>query len=251
LRYKLLSEILPIINDAYQLKTEKNQNRLLILLVISGALLLALIVSLYLILIQNKDVRNKKNELSEVNKQLNGLNKNLADTNHKLQSINKELSESNHVKEHYIGNFLNICSDYIYKLDQFNKRVNKQLAHRKIEELFIETKSKKLIDTEIKEFYRNFDEAFLHIFPNFLSDFNKLLLDEEQIQLKSEERLNTELRIFALIRLGIKDSSHIAKLLRYSVNTIYNYRVKIKNKAKGDRENFENEVMKIDAVSAS
>jgi hypothetical protein len=193
-------------------------------------------------------VKDKKNELSAVNQQLKKLNKDLADTNNKLQTINIELSESNHVKEHYIGNFLSICSNYIYKLDQFNKRVNKQLANRKFEELFTETKSKKLIDTEIKEFYENFDEAFLHIFPNFLSDFNKLLIDDGQIQLKSEERLNTELRIFALIRLGIKDSSQIAKLLRYSVNTIYNYRVKIKNSAKGERDNFEHEVMKIDAV---
>jgi len=248
LRYKLLSEILPIINDAYQIKTEKQQKRLSILLIFSCVLLLLLMLALYFILRQIKNVRAKKNELSLVNKQLSELNNHLAETNDQLQFINNELSESNHVKEHYIGNFLSICSDYIYKLDQFNRRVNKQLANRKIEELFIETKSKKLIDAEIKEFYKNFDEAFLHIFPNFLCDFNKLLLDDEQIQLKSEERLNTELRIFALIRLGIKDSSQIAKLLRYSVNTIYNYRVKIKNKARGEREDFENAVMKIDAV---
>ncbi len=248
LRFKLLSEILPIIKDAYQFKIEKQQNRLSVLLLISGFLLMALIVSLFLILRQVAEVRKKKNELFKVNKQLKELNKDLADTNDQLQFTNLELSESNHVKEHYIGNFLTICSDYIYKLDRFNKKVNKQLANRKIEDLFAETKSKKLIDAEIKEFYENFDKAFLHIFPNFLTDFNQLLLDGEQIELKSEERLNTELRIFALIRLGINESAQIAKLLRYSVNTIYNYRVKIKNKAKGERESFENEVMRIDAV---
>jgi len=248
LRFKLLSEILPIIKDAYQFKIEKQQNRLSVLLLISGFLLMALIVSLFLILRQVAEVRKKKNELFKVNKQLKELNKDLADTNDQLQFTNLELSESNHVKEHYIGNFLTICSDYIYKLDRFNNKVNKQLANRKIEDLFAETKSKKLIDAEIKEFYENFDKAFLHIFPNFLTDFNQLLLDGEQIELKSEERLNTELRIFALIRLGINESAQIAKLLRYSVNTIYNYRVKIKNKAKGERESFENEVMRIDAV---
>ncbi len=248
LRFKLLSEILPIIQDAYQFKIEKQQNRLGVLLLISGFLLMALIVSLFLILRQVAEVRKKKNELFKVNKQLKELNKDLADTNDKLQFTNDELSESNHLKEHYIGNFLTICSDYIYKLDQFSKKVNKQLVNKKIEELFVETKSKKLMDAEIKAFYENFDKAFLHIFPNFLTDFNQLLSDEKQIILKTEERLNTELRIFALIRLGINESSQIAKLLRYSVNTIYNYRVKVKNKAKGERENFENEVMRIDAV---
>ncbi len=248
LRFKLLSEILPIIKDSYHSKIKKQQNRLSILLVISSLLLVALIVSLILILKQVAEVRNKKNELSNLNKQLKDLNKSLAKTNDQLQFANLELSESNHVKEHYIGNFLTICSDYIYKLDQFNKKVNKQLANRNIEELFAETKSKKLIDAEIKEFYENFDKAFLNIFPNFLNDFNQLLTEDEQIELKSEERLNTELRIFALIRLGIKESSQIAKLLRYSVNTIYNYRVKVKNKAKGERELFESEVMRIDAM---
>ncbi len=248
LRFKLLSEILPIIKDAYHSKIKKQQNRLSILLLVSSLLLIALIVSLFLILRQVAEVRNKKNELSNLNKQLKELNKSLANANDQLQLSNRELSVSNHVKEHYIGNFLSICSDYIYKLDQFNKKVNKQLANRNIEELFAETKSKKLINEEIKEFYENFDKAFLHIFPNFLNDFNQLLAEGEQIELKNEERLNTELRIFALIRLGIKESAQIAKLLRYSVNTIYNYRVKVKNKAKGDREGFENEVMRIDAV---
>lgn len=248
LRFKLLSGILPIIKDAYQNKIEKQQKLLRILLIISSFLLLALIVSLLVILRQVAEVRDKKNELSNVNKQLKELNKNLEYTNDQLQFTNRELSESNHVKEHYIGNFLTICSDYIYKLDQFNKNVNKQLANRKIEELFAETKSKKLIEAEIKEFYEHFDKAFLHIFPNFLNDFNQLLSDGEQIELKTEERLNTELRIFALIRLGIKESAQIAKLLRYSVNTIYNYRVKVKNKARGERDNFENEVMRIDTV---
>ncbi|NPD45878.1 DUF6377 domain-containing protein [Lentimicrobium sp. S6] len=248
LRFKNISEVLPIINDAYQMKIEGQQSKLRILLMISSGLLVLLLIAFYFIVKQTVNDKVKKKELSIINKQLNVLNQNLADANKKLNNTNSELSESNHLKEHYIGNFLSICSDYIYKLDQLNKRVNKQLANRKIEELFAETKSKKLIDAEVKEFYINFDKAFLHIFPNFLVDFNKLLIDEEQIQIKSEERLNTELRIFALIRLGIKDSSKIAKLLRYSVNTIYNYRVKIKNNGKGERENFENEVMKIDAV---
>ena len=97
-------------------------------------------------------------------------------------------------------------------------------------------------DKEIANFYRTFDTAFLELYPSFVNDFNDLLIPEERIVLKKGDLLNTELRIFALIRLGIKDSGRIAALLRYSVNTIYNYRAKIKNAALGARDDFENRV---------
>ena len=100
-------------------------------------------------------------------------------------------------------------------------------------------------DEELEELYANFDTAFLHLFPNFVGKFNDLLQENEQILPKKGELLNTELRIFALIRLGIEDSSQIAEFLRYSVNTIYNYRAKVRNKARGSREDFDDLVRKI------
>ncbi|TLX74631.1 transcriptional regulator [Labilibacter sediminis] len=248
LRFKVISEIFPVINEAYELKSEKQKKKLRLLLVVISGLLLLLLIAIYFIHRQLNTLKQTQKELKIINDRLNDLNQSLADSNKKLNQANDQLFESNHVKEHYIGNFLSICSNYIDKMDQMNKMVNKKIANRKIEELFAETKSQKLIDKEVKEFYENFDDTFLHIFPNFVQELNALLLEEEQVQLKSEERLNTELRVFALIRLGIHDSSKIAKLLRYSVNTIYNYRVKIKNKAKGNRESFEQQVMEIDAV---
>ena len=81
---------------------------------------------------------------------------------------------------------------------------------------------------ELNGFYEMFDNAFLQLYPRFVEEFNELLKPGSRIELKKGERLNTELRIFALIRLGINDSSRIASLLRYSVNTIYNYRARIK-----------------------
>ena len=104
---------------------------------------------------------------------------------------------------------------------------------------------RKLTDEELEELYANFDTAFLHLFPNFVGKFNDLLQENEQILPKKGELLNTELRIFALIRLGIEDSSQIAEFLRYSVNTIYNYRAKVRNKARGSREDFDDLVRKI------
>ena len=101
------------------------------------------------------------------------------------------------------------------------------------------------VEEETKRFYKIFDTAFLSLYPTFVEDFNSLLVDSEHIEPHKGELLNTELRIFALIRLGITDSSKIASLLRYSVNTIYNYRAKVKNKAKHDREDFEEQVKHI------
>ena len=121
------------------------------------------------------------------------------------------------------------------------------LVGRKFEQLLDQINSGQFVQNEINYFYEIFDKAFLDIFPDFITGLNDLLRPEERILLKEDELLNTELRVFALIRLGITDSSVIARLLRYSVNTIYNYRVKIKNKAAVPREEFESLVQRIDS----
>ena len=123
--------------------------------------------------------------------------------------------------------------------------VNKKVASGQIAELLKITRSEDVLYEELNELYANFDTAFLHLFPDFVKKFNDLLQENEKIVLKKDELLNTELRIFALIRLGIENSSQIAEFLRYSVNTIYNYRAKVKNKARGSRDNFEDLVREI------
>jgi hypothetical protein len=251
LRFTLISNILPVINEAYQIQKEQQQKKLRTFLLIISLLSLLLLVAIYLIYRQLNKLNIAQCELKKVNGQLKSLNNSLRESNDQLNNANDELSEANHIKEHYIGNFLTICSNYIDKMDSINRNVNKQIAAGKIEDLYTQTKSKKIIDGEIQQFYQNFDETFLHIYPHFVEQINALLEDKEQIVLKNNEALNTELRVFALIRLGINDSSRIAKLLRYSVNTIYNYRVKIRNKAKGNRDDFEKMVMKIDSVKPS
>ena len=165
--------------------------------------------------------------------------------NARLQLANRQLSESNQIKEEYIGRFIKLCSTYIDKLDGYRRMVNKKVCAGQIEELTKITRSSNALNAELDELYKNFDTAFLHLFPNFVAQFNALLQEDEQIVLKRDELLNTELRIFALIRLGINDSSQIAEFLRYSVNTIYNYRAKVKNKACVSRDDFENLVREI------
>ena len=245
LRYVNISNILTSITKAYDLRSNEQKLKLktfLILISLLGLLLLAVVVYVYK---QNKKISLARNNLKEANEQLNSLNTELNIKNDDLNNLYVLLSKSNDIKVHYIGTFLNLYSEYIDKLDVYRKLVTKYIVANKSRDLLDLTKSKQVIDTELKLFYKNFDESFLQIYPNFIKEFNKLLKEEDQIILKNnDEILNTELRIYALIRLGITNSSKISKILRYSVNTIYNFRVKIKNSAI-NREEFENHVKKI------
>ena len=171
--------------------------------------------------------------------------KRLSVARNRLEQTNEQLQVSNHIKEEYIGRFMNLCSIYIKRLDSYRRMVNKKITSGQTEELLKIVRSQESQDSGLKELYENFDTAFLHLFPDFIEQFNELLLPEERIYPRKGELLTTELRIFALIRLGIDDSSQIAEFLRYSVNTIYNYRAKVKNKACGSREEFEKRLMAI------
>ena len=239
------ADVLSLIDKTYQAMIEKQNDRLQEYLLLITALLVLLIGALAYIYRQMKKLADARNHLQTANDQLNALNEELRQMNHCLTSTNMELSESNQIKEEYIARFIKLCSTYINRLDAYRRMVNKKISANQIADLLKITRSQDALDEELEELYANFDTAFLHLFPDFVKKFNAMLLDNEQIILKKDELLNTELRIFALIRLGIEDSSQIAEFLRYSVNTIYNYRAKVKNKARGSREDFEDLVRKI------
>ena len=237
---------LSMINGNYQ-DIIKQQNRELLIYITCVALLaLLLVVALIYIYRQMKALSIAKKGLQEVNERLFSLNEELEEVNRHLRSTNLELSESNLIKEAYIARFFKLCSVYVDRLQAYRKLVNKKLQRGQVAELLKMTHlSNDIVTVEVQELYANFDSAFLHLFPNFVESLNALLLPDEQIVLKPDELLNTELRIFALIRLGIKDSSQIAELLHYSVNTIYNYRSRVKTKARVSRDDFEDLVAKI------
>ena len=155
------------------------------------------------------------------------------------------MNDSNRVKDEYIGKFLSICSDYIDKLDNYRIKVNRKLKAGQQSDLLRMTGSDQLKEDELKELFDNFDDVFLRLFPSFVEDFNALLKPGEEIVPTEKNRLNTDLRIFALIRLGIEESSKIAEFLRYSPNSIYAYRARINNKAAGNRDEFERLVKEI------
>jgi hypothetical protein len=245
IRFVNISNILPTIVNGYENRNLEQKKSLQAFVIMVSVLSLILLLVVGFIFKQNKKLTKATATLNKVNEELNWLNLELNTKNEDLSKLYDLLSESNDIKEHYIGSFLNLYSEYIDKLDVYRKLVTKHLVTNKTKELLELTKSKQVIDTEIKVFYDNFDESFLQIYPNFITQFNALLKKDHQVILKSsDELLNSELRIYALIRLGITNSAKIAKILRYSINTIYNYRVKIKNNAI-DRERFEESVKKI------
>lgn len=249
LRTMEVSQVFPIIEQSYQHKLEKQKNRLFYLLICIGVLSILLAITIVFVYIQLHKLAKARHSLSETNKQLHDLNEDLHESNRKTQDINKELFEANLLKETYISQFLDTCSMYIDKLEKYQNTLNRKAMDRKMDDLYKMLKSKDMIENEVKELYEIFDNIFLHLYPNFVEEFNSLLLEEEQIQLKPNELLHPELRIFALIRLGITDSSKIASFLRYSTTTIYNYRTRVRNKSAVPRDEFEDYVMKIGVIS--
>lgn len=226
-----LNDSYPAINGIYVntvQKQKKNLERTIFIITILSVILICL-----LFYMRKQMVR------------LNELNHRLVQSNSKLQDAYTAIAEISELKEVYICQYMNQSLEYIERLDSFRKSIARLVNAGKTADLQKLVKSSKMIDDELKSFYAQFDTTFLNLFPNFVEDFNKLLLPEEAIIPKKPGTLNAELRIFALIRLGITDSDQIAKFLNYSLTTIYNYRTRVRNKAKGDRNNLENEVAKI------
>lgn len=245
LRKLEILEIFPIINDAYQLKTERQHKQMMWGLAFISLLSVFLMLAIFYVYKQMKRVAAARREVVNANKQLKKLNEELNLTNAQLKDANRSIAENSHLKEEYIGQYMDQCSVYLEKMDNYRRSLSKIAATGKVEDLFKSIKSTRFIDEELKEFYLHFDNTFLQLFPTFVEDFNALLAEGDKITLKPGERMNTELRIFALIRLGISDSVKIAQFLRYSITTIYNYRTKTRNKAAGNRDLLEQEVMKI------
>lgn len=252
------------IYKAYQEQSRTQQKRLQASLIAVSFLFLVLIGAFLFIRKQMRrlkeanlklDSTNQKlsvnmDALSTAHQRLEEANMQLKDLNTQLQEVNDQLRESNYVKEEYIGYVFNICSTYISKLEEFRKNINRKLKVGQIEDVKAMTDSSATASNELKEFYQNFDTIFLHLYPDFVGDFNALLLPEERIELKEGELLNTELRIHALIRLGITDSVKIADFLHCSAQTVYNNRLRTRNKSIIPKEDFINAVKKLGKYKA-
>ena len=189
-----------------------------------------------------------------IKRELAQSNENLSEAITKLNSINELLNEKNALlyennlaKESYIAEFFDVCFHYIDKVEQMQKSLYKLAVSRSFAALTRRLQSDEMVSEETSGLYQRFDSIFLKLYPTFVDDLNRLLRDEEKIKLHPGVLLTRELRIYALMRLGITDSGKIAVFLRCSTSTVYNYRTRMRNRAL-DREHFEENIMKIKAT---
>ena len=238
LRTHEISLMMPIIDKAYQHQTRTMQQILTISTIVVSLLSLFLLIAIWRVYRQMKKLAMARKELAQVNDHL-------SDLNERLLENNDSLTEANVIKEEYIVKYMDQCSLYIDKMDEYRRNLQKMVNSGKMEDLLLRIKSKTFIEDEVAEFYLNFDKTFVQLFPDFIEKLNKLLIPSEQIHPKAGQILNLELRIYALIRLGINDSVKIAAFLRCSANTIYNYRTRNRNNAVVHRDSFEEQVMQI------
>jgi hypothetical protein len=227
-RNTVIARVHPIIENSYLQQIEKQRKSLRLFTLLMALFVLALAVTLYFNYRQIKLVSKARRNLKRINE--------------KLSALNVKLDEANLVKEKYIGYFMNQCAVYVNRLDEFRKLVNRKVKTGQLDELH--KLSSRPFEKEIEELYGNFDTAFLELYPHFIDGFNALLQPSERFRL-AKGQLNTELRIFALIRLGITDMGQIATFLHYSVQTIYNYKSKVKRSALPTVSNLDEAVMKL------
>ena len=245
MRSWLVSPILTRINDKYKENLHQANTNLIWTIAAISLLVVGLLMLLFYVSKKRRQLALIRNELSAKNNDLSEANQLLSEINEQLRQAIIHLNDSHRVKDEYIGKFLSVCSDYIDKLDNYRIKVNRKLKAGQQADLLRMTNSEQLKEDELKELFDHFDDTFLRLFPTFIEDFNALLRPGEEIVPTEKNHLNTDLRIFALIRLGIEESSKIAEFLRYSPNSIYAYRARIKNKAAGNRDEFEKLVKEI------
>lgn len=229
LRMLEIAEKIPDIANVYQETMEKSNTRLKTYILIIGILVVLLIFSIVFVYRQQRKVARSKDVLGELND--------------KLKILNQQLSQTNKSREQYVSLFMDLCAAYIEKLNRFPtvlKLKVKQLSDiSSIADRYVRPS-----EAETKEMFFNFDSAFLRLYPDFINQFNSLLQEDKRIFPKKGELLNTDLRIYALVRMGIADSNKIASLLFLSSQTIFNHRTKVRNMA-NNRETFEKDILNI------
>ncbi len=239
-----LSETLNDIHRAYQERSNRQRHMLVVVVCVLFVVFAILTALVFFVMRQMHHLRQSRSNASLANSQLKHSNEellaarsSLSEANNQLEKLNQQLSEANahlrdanYIKEEIIGYVFSVCSQYISKMEDMRKRVLRQAKTGQLEEIR-KTAESPIQQSELKEFYQTFDQVFLNIYPDFIEDFNSLLRPEERITPKEGELLNTELRIYALVRLGINDSVKISEFLHCSAQTVYNNRLRCRNKA--------------------
>lgn len=245
---------LPIIEAGRFEIIQQQKDKLMIFSALISMLFIMFLSSTFIILKQKKrltaarELILKQNfYLKDSNEQLMQIQKKIKKQNGELLKINNQLKEAHHIKDEYLGYFFSTNSTNLEKREEYNKMVARRIKSRQFEELFQEIAAFDL-RKEKEDMFTLFDQIFMKIFPDFVYRYNLLFKEEDQFHLKPDGILSPEIRIFALIRLGISDSERIARLLGYSLSTVKNYKSKAKNRSIIPNELFEQNIMEIDSV---
>ena len=245
LRSMQVARMAPFITKAYDAERELTQKRTNRLIAILAAITLLLVgfILFNLQLLYKRRIANRK--INKMNAELSHHNADMQALNAQLSTLNSQMKEANRIKDEYIGRFLELCSALIHRGEERHKFFNRLARDRKLEDLYSELKSGTAINEGVKMFHQNFDTAFLNIYPDFIIEVNRLMTPENQFEIETDtSHLTTELRVLALIRLGIVDNQKIADILRSSKTTIYTYRSRIKSRAI-QKDSFEDDIRSI------
>lgn len=249
-----VGRILPIIDEGRFAIIKQQKDRLLIFSGIISVLFVLFLIATFIIIKQNKKISfarrkilQQNNELLRSNQELTSVQKKISKQNIDLIQINKKLKEAHHIKEEYIGYFFSNSSTFIEKLDDYRKTTVRKIRQNQHNEL-IEMALTSDIRKDREDLFVLFDRIFTKIFPDFVDRYNELFNEEDRVIIKADGILTNEIRIFALIRLGITESERIANFLNFSLSTIKNYKTKTKNKSWVANEQFETKIMEIESV---
>ena len=251
LRILEISRNLPQIMNAYQARMETKNHNLRNSVIIISLLLLGLLFTAYFIYLQNRKLALRRQELAESNLQLSYLNEQLAESNQhqvclneQLKGLNLKLLDTNKRRESLASIFIDLCAKYIDKMGKYQTLVKRKIKANQVQDLLQNISSTRISEEDANTFLHRFDKAFLELYPTFVEEFNALLKEDERVKQKSPHTLTTELRTFALIRLGVKNTSDISGLLFLSNQTIYNCRSVTKSKAI-NKDRFEEDVVNL------
>lgn len=228
----VIARTYPIVEMSYLEMLDEQRHRMKIYMWCLGILVIIILTVALMFLKQTRVVSRSRADLAKANR--------------RLERASVKLAEANLIRERYVGYFMHQCSINVDKLDKFRINVNRKIKANQIEDLYV--LSSRPLEKELEELYENFDKAFLNLYPNFIEEFNGLLLPEYRFTLP-KDRLNTPVRIFALIRLGITDMTQIANFLHYSVQTVYNYKSKVRKYSPLPTTEFEEKVKKIGTLA--
>ena len=234
-----INNILPIISASYDTLMQKKHRQLIYLLAGTCILAVLLVFAVSVII----EAHNRTIAAEKKTREKNEL---LKEANDSLQKYISMLQEADRIKESYLSRYMDMCVEYIESFERYRSQLRQTAKSGGFEKIMENLRSGNYIRKELQEFYSQFDSTFLTLFPDFVKEFNMLLKPECRIEDRSSEKiLSTELRVMALIRLGVHDSAKISKFLRRSLSTVYNYRAKMRNAALSDRDDLEKQVMSI------